>query len=417
MARSRKSLTSLATSGGRVIASLESKQQHQTTFHQKKRSDMPFLRLNKDTASVVASFLSCDDHASVLKANRFAYGIFKQPLIKKLFQAILDGDYLVVDSMLTLSPELLLEALAEKDTMVTLSGQRINNVTAYRTALAVEDIEMARMIKRVLRNLAGEGEVSRQYQQQFPCGWQMEEEKRWSPVFAQLDVVTLAIKEAKEKDIRSTGYPDYKLTVDDGTRVAEALARLGSLLSVLLNEKIITGRHFNPKLLIKAFSLYHEHYHDFFGGSSSHPRALLFWQRVIGMIQRALPVNDLQALCDGLDRAEKKLLHHQPQGRSLKCILSDVQTERIVPVLTDVYPLATSRLGIDYAMSGWRAREVIDGVSASRATFCRGWIASGVAMSGRSDFLTYRGVKQRLLSAMAKEHQNIADKTSFCVMM
>jgi hypothetical protein len=75
---------------------------------------------------------------------------------------------------------------------------------------------------------------------------------------------------------------------------------------------------------------------------------MLFWQQVIGYVQRFMPANYAQAFCEGLDNTNKKLQESTPQGRSLK--FEKYHAGRWVP--TDFYPLFGSRLGFDFAMYG-----------------------------------------------------------------
>ena len=79
---------------------------------------------------------------------------------------------------------------------------------------------------------------------------------------------------------------------------------------------------------------------------------MLFWQQVIGTIQRVLPVNYVQALCDGLYTTEENLRNNNPQGRSLKIQIELFDNGCNVWVSSDFYPLSVSRLGFDYAMYG-----------------------------------------------------------------
>ena len=170
----------------------------------------------------------------------------------------------------------MLEKLEEKEFVIAPSGQKAN-AKPYQMALAVEETQMVEMIKALLIEVAGEQEANAQYNAQFPGGWRNAEEKRWAPVFAQLDTLTQAISDAEVGDITSSGYPDYQLTVTStGFKVAEALAQFRSLLNATLNDIVTTGRHFNPDLLHQAFKTYDDHYHDYFGNDYSDTRAMLF---------------------------------------------------------------------------------------------------------------------------------------------
>ncbi len=273
----------------------------------------------------------------------------KDARLKELLTAIVNGEPDIVEAMLERDPSLLLEKLDEDDYVTALSGQKSNNAAAYRTALAVEDSQMAAMIKNKLFELTGNNDAANaQYREQFPDGWAADEAKRWAPVFTTLDTLTTVIRDAKPGDISSSGNPEYKLTVREGSDVAVVLAQFRAQLDALLDEVVTTGRHFNPNLLWKAFQIYHDHFRDYFGGDWKDPRAMLFWQQIIGTIQRRLPVNYVQAFCDGLYTTKEKLRNNQPQGRSLKIELGNMLQQSWVP--TDFYPLSLSRLGFDYAI-------------------------------------------------------------------
>ena len=269
--------------------------------------------------------------------------------LKPLLEAIVSGNLDKVTAIIEKEPSLLEERLEAKDYVTAPSGQRSNNATAYRTALAVEDTQMAAMIRAKLIEIAGKDAADTQYHEQFPDGWEAAEEKRSAPLFTQLNTLTDVIKDAKQGDITSSGDPEYKLTVREGSSVATALAQFRSLLDEKLNDIVTTGRHFNPKLLLQALKIYDDRYKDF-GCHWSDPRAMIFWQQVIGTVQRGLPVNYVQAFCDGLYTTEEKLRDNNPQGRSLKFQLFD--TGQGAWVSSDFYPLSVSRLGFDYAIYG-----------------------------------------------------------------
>ncbi len=163
--------------------------------------------------------------------------------------------------------------------------------TLYGTALATGDTELAAWLKSKLIEVAGEKAANDQYNAQFEEGWKEEENKKWDPIFKQLNVVTEAIRTAdlKNGDIVSSGHPAYEVTVKAGSTVETALLKFRSLLDATLKDGATTGRHFNPDLLYQAFKIYDEHYHDYFGNDWEDPRALAFWQLVIGYTDVSCP--------------------------------------------------------------------------------------------------------------------------------
>jgi hypothetical protein len=277
------------------------------------------------------------------------YRQFKQTKLKSLLEGILRADPKAVQDIIEEYPILLLEKLEEKEFVVGPSGHKVySNLTPYQVALVQEDTQLAAMIKNQLILVADENKANAEYNEWFKQGWEDEEQKRWDPIFTQLDTLTTAVCDTKPEsgDITSSGHPNYKLTVREGSAVADALAKFRSLLDATLNEVTI-GRHFNPGILLKAFDIYDKRYTDL-GDNWSDPRAMLFWQQVIGSIQRIMPANYVQAFCDGLEKTAGKLEKGEPQGRAFKFDVFD--SGHWVP--SDFYPLSGSRLGFDFAIYG-----------------------------------------------------------------
>lgn len=317
------------------------------------------VEIPADVVNIMLKYADCSEqapgHGSVPLVSTLFNSVKKQKL-RTLFTAGLSGNLDEVKAIVDKNPSLLLEKLDEKECMTIqgLSGHKAS-ITFYRTVLATEDTQMAEWLKAKLIEVAGKEEADAQYNAQFPKGWEALEEKRWEPLFKQLDIVTQAIRKAAPGDIVSSGHPEYKLTVKEGSEVAIALAQFRLLLDATLNEIVTTGRHFNPRLFYSALKTYDDHYANYFGNGWSDPRAMLFWQQVIGYIERIMPVNYVQAFFDGLYNSEEKLRKGLPQGRSLRFELFDSGRNTWVP--KDFYPLVDSRLGFDFARtaSGPRA--------------------------------------------------------------
>lgn len=277
--------------------------------------------------------------------------IQKYVRFKKLLKAITKGNFEKVQAMIWDDPSLLLEKLDINDYVITPSGQKCNHITAYRTALACEDTSMANRIKYVLYQLTGNDRLANtQYREQLPEGWEAIETKRWNPIYTVLESLKNAIRDAKPDDITSSGDPEYMLTIKENSFVTTELTSFRKHLNARLEEEITTGRHFNPDLLLQAYQMYNDLYQKDFRSDSSDPRALLFWQQVIGTIQRALPVNYIQAFCAGLEKTIEALQVDVYQGRSLKIQIFDTARNNWVP--TNLYPLSASRLGFEYAIYG-----------------------------------------------------------------
>jgi hypothetical protein len=249
------------------------------------------------------------------------YVQFKQEKLKCVQEAIVQGDPDTALKMTETYPILLLEKLEEKDFVITRSGQKSAQKTPYQMALAEEDTQIAAKLRAQLIIVADEKEADAQFDEQRPKDWEVDEQKRWQPIFDQLESLTQAISTASG-DITSSDHPEYKLTIREGSKVAIELVKFWSLLDAMLNEIVTTGRHFNPNLLLKAWQTYDDDklYQKYFGGRWDDPRALLFWQKVIGYdgIQRIMPGNYVQGFHDWLDNTVKKLQNGEPQDRSTR---------------------------------------------------------------------------------------------------
>ena len=141
-----------------------------------------------------------------------------------------------------------------------------------------------------------------------------------------------------------------------GAFVERELHEFWRLLDATRDEVITAGkRPFNPRLFLRALQIIYDNY---FGNDWADPRALLFWQKVVGYdgIQRVMPVNYVQAFHDWLPNTVRKLKHNQPQDRSTR-----FEIFRVLGGWVDVdfYPLqARGSLGFNFAIYGagylWR---------------------------------------------------------------
>ncbi len=268
------------------------------------------------------------------------FGLIRTQRLKALLSAIVSGDPNKVKKILDIDPSLLLEKLEEGDSVIAPTGHKFN-LKPYQAALAVDDTQMAAMIKTYFVNkLKNENEADIQYKEQCqpPKKLKKAEEKKWIPIFKQLDKLTLAIRKSNLGDMTSSGDPGYNITVKKDSVVERELHEFWKLLDATQDEVITAGkRPFNPKLLIKAWDTYNYHYEDYFGNNSLDPRALLFWQKVIGYdgIQRFIPVNYVQAIRDGFNNTINKLKNNQPQNRNTSFEIGHAGNEETI----DFYPL------------------------------------------------------------------------------
>ncbi len=293
-----------------------------------------------------------------LFANHLAQPVLDQRLmneLKELFGHIREGNFIEVKKMLDANPRLSLakwKAAKEEEKIITnKADQRIyvEGKTGYQFALGEEDTEMAKIFKEAILKVADIDEANKQFGAQYPDGWEKDEEKEWKPVFAQLEMLTQAVRTATPEDIISSGDPEYKLTVKPGSTVEKLFKDYTDSLNKRLKEVVTTGRHFNPNLLLGLFEKYDKHFADF-GNRWDDPRAMFYWQRVIGQAQHLMTANLVQAFCDpeGLNAAAEKLRTGAPCARSFKFKSYDSASSAWIP--TDFYPVAAAGLGSNFAL-------------------------------------------------------------------
>ncbi|MHB1947721.1 MAG: hypothetical protein ACYCQI_06365 [Gammaproteobacteria bacterium] len=103
--------------------------------------------------------------------------IQKLARLRTLLTAIVSGDPATAQRILKQDPSLRLEKLEEKDAVISPTGHRFN-LTPYQAALAVEDTQMAEMIKSIFVELNDEDEANKQYDEQRLTET---EKARWKP--------------------------------------------------------------------------------------------------------------------------------------------------------------------------------------------------------------------------------------------
>ncbi len=242
------------------------------------------------------------------------------PRVRDLLTAIVSGEPDKVTAILDNDPSLLYEKLEGEQFVTAPSGHKFN-VKPYQAALSVDDTQMAKLIKPYFVKLGDEKEADTQFDEQYPKGWEETEKKKWQASFEQLNKLTLAIRDSKPGDIISLSGLEYIVTVRQGSPVERELHIFWALLDSTLDEVIIAGKKpFNSNLLLEAWQTYDNDklYKEYFGGCWNNPRALLFWQKVIGYegIQRFMPLNYVQAFHGWLENTIAKLQNDKPQDRS-----------------------------------------------------------------------------------------------------
>ncbi len=280
---------------------------------------LPYLDLNSDDSTVNA-LANVPSHASLLlKAHQ---------LLKPLLEAVIHGEKNNVEKILSAHPSLHEKLLTTPMKVTDYSGRVIYG-TALQLALGAEDFSRKRssdegMVETIIKFLDklpnGKLIKNAQIKQQFPKGWELEEVKRKAEDSAALHKVFNAIIYANP--------PSY---------CEKALAEFREYLKP--KTLIKSGKHFNADLFVEACQLYKEAYGRW-GGEYSFGN-ILYWNKVIGYLQRYLPACYAQAFCQiALDISGKDL----PLKRSLS--FQDYSVHEFFPLSP------TSRLGYDYAVLG-----------------------------------------------------------------
>lgn len=211
------------------------------------------------------------------------FNSFRTQRLKALLTAIVSGEPDKAKAILDVDPSLLLEKLEEKDSAIAPTGHKFN-LKPYQAALAVDDTQMAEMIKPYFANkLQDEKEADRQFDDQCPAEGKRAEEikkaeqEKWAPFFDQRKKLLDAIRDSnKQCDITSSGAPDYIATARKGSSVEKELCRFYELLDATLNDFITAGkRPFPPNLLLEFLQMYDNHkgYKEYFGDRCDDPRA------------------------------------------------------------------------------------------------------------------------------------------------
>ncbi len=205
------------------------------------------------------------------------------PEIVKLAFYVVQGKQAEAEAMIKGNPNL----LKQKCQVVDYSGRTLEG-TPLQLALWAEDVKfhekevcMVEMIIPYLIHLQnGKAEKDSQILEQFPEGWEAEEEARLQKDEEELSKVVQGIENS---------------TTDE-----EAQPYLKAWEAYLAKQKegiIKTGRQVSSQLVVKAFELFDKKF-DELGGYDSRKNNLV-WRRVVGGAQRYLPTCYAQALCQG----------------------------------------------------------------------------------------------------------------------
>jgi len=297
--------------------------------------------------NILADYLEGIDTANLVESLTTTNGMFKKSAIKmaaeKLALHAVRGEYAQVCAIIEKSPQLLLENPGK---IIDYSGRTIDSETVYRDILGTEDVEMIAAAKQALVEYAGEDVADQQYNAQFPDGWLEVEEKAWSPLFEQLNVLDGAIRSAADDDIKFGAVHQLTFLSEE---VATKLAQFHALLDATKNRPIKTGRHFNSNF----FQAVCDHYDRLCANFNwQDAKCKLSWQKVFGMgggVERLLPACDAQAANYGFYPTSEILKEGREQNRSLNVTLYDYAVRKW-SVRSSFYALSGSDYGIYCSM-------------------------------------------------------------------
>ncbi len=291
----------------------------------------------------IGQYLSPESKYALSRTSYDLHTIFKQAASQHIHQfltAVVRGEMKEAEKLLKNHPRLLLEKAQVTDE----AGRQIVG-TAFQIALGAKDVspfpdkfnEMAEMIATYFKKIPdGEVEKQKQYNEQFPEGFETLEKERQARDSEALTTVFAAIKDKT---------------------LAEAEAAVTVFQAYLKQQTagvIKTGYHFNEALFEQALMLFSDNF-DAFGGYFSDKNKLAA-VKVLGSIQRYFTANLAQAACDGFGKVidEKKVL-------SRSKLLENKVTS-----------FFNSKLGVDYFVYSYRCvARASDGSTAGQSLLFR----------------------------------------------
>ena len=231
-----------------------------------------------------------------------AVGFFKkfEPLTIQLVQSIVYGDLKKAEDLLKANPHLLRTLFTEKVTVTDYSRRKVKQ-TAFGAALCAMDDEMCEM----LANYMTLDEMNDQYQTIFPEGHEAYYQTQTAFDFTQIIDTISNSNNADVEKARSLELPN-------NTLLWVSLEQFRADFTQRSHEECV----FNPLHIIKAFVLYDEKYNNW-----TWNQRILFWQQVIGYVQRFLPANIAMDFAQGrycgVEKKEKsKRSFNRTDGRA-----------------------------------------------------------------------------------------------------
>ena len=219
----------------------------------------------------------------------------KKAAVEKLNTHILRGEENEALALIGIRPERLLM----RATAVDYSG-RTFKVTPFQAALLEHDVQMWQKIMPLFsiintEDFNAEKEIASQFNEIFPNG--LSEQKPYD-FSALIQIINISTNE------------DVQTLLDNPLGTTSPLSQAMKAFREDFTTTSMNETFFNPQHLIKAFDVYVQLFNPW-----SVNQLRLFWNQVIGYIQRFLPACYAQAFCQGLyDVVE----NNKPVARSLK---------------------------------------------------------------------------------------------------
>jgi hypothetical protein len=269
-------------------------------------------------------FFGSTSKALLAQTCKTQYDFFKPKLdIECLLQHVVRGEQEEAEQIIAADPTLLYYRFNTTD----YSGRNII-ATPFQAALGAEDERMVQMMLPYFEQLEQENKIESaceemllQLDKQFPDD---------------LDVqLAQDIKNAYD-------FNGIIAVIIGGENVDEVLEQFR--LDMTKEKVIDSGKHFNMQHLLSAYKAYIENYDDL-GNGNGHNRAV-FWNNVIGYIQRQMPANYAQSYCTSIGANAFGSIEHSAANsfeRILQFNNGLTNNESFFPLKED------SGLGFDFA--------------------------------------------------------------------
>lgn len=279
--------------------------------------------------------------------------LLAQLKLQKLLQHVARGEQAEAETLLKDNIAILSFLLGTTGIVTTYAKGLKEHVvvegTAYRIALGAEDVKfqedeecMVEMLARYIKMLPeSEALLDKQYQDQFPVGYEQEKKEKNEKDITALRAVIQAIANADPNDDCEAAFTVFRNYLEPKCPIKY-------------------GKHFNAELLAEAFRLYDKNYKSF-GNSMDNAKNILCCRKVIGYIQRFLPACYAQAFCGGFyDIA--KVGHKLRRSLEFSCQRNDF----FFPLDSD----SSSRCGYDWAIGRLGGMGVLSGRPGAEETNC-----------------------------------------------